>query len=105
MHDWTVLSVQFEWVESTITIKLLNRNSQEVELSVKGSKLLHIPKREDWGESSSVNEVIGPTLLENGNYYLAIEIQSGDKIELEGDDIIMPGFDSTYHISALSGGS
>lgn len=105
MHDWTILSVQFEWMESTIIIKLLNRNSQEVELLVRDSKLLHIPKQEDWGESSSVNEIIGPTLLENGNHFLAIEIQSGDKIELEGGDIIMPDFDSISHVSAVSGGS
>ena len=104
MHDWTILSVHFEWLKSAITIKLLNSKSQEVELLVEGSKLLLLPKRDDWGESSSVNEIIGPTLLENGSYYLAIEIQSGDKIELEGDNVIMPEFNSTSHITA-SGGS
>lgn len=90
MHDWTLASLMVEWVKGMVTITFKNSDSQEVLLIAEGLADLKIPKREDWGESVSVNEVEGSSSLDNGNSYIAIEIQSGDKIELEARSIYLP---------------
>lgn len=90
MHDWTIKLLKVIWKESTVIITFEDSNSHEVDLIIKGLTDLKIPKKDDWGESDSVNEIEGPILLDNGKNYLAIEIQSGDKIEIEADSISMP---------------
>ena len=90
MHDWTLVSLMVEWLTGIVRITFKNTESDEVFLVAGGLAELKVPKREDWGESVSVNEVEGPVILENGNSYLAIEIQSGDKIELEAESISLP---------------
>lgn len=90
MHDWSLVALLLEWAEGKITIILKNSASVEVRLLASGLADLKVPKREKWGESVSINEVDGPILLENGNSYLSIEIQSGDKIELEAESISLP---------------
>ena len=79
-----------EWIKGMVTITFKNSDSNQVFLVAEGLTDLKIPKREDWGESVSVNEVEGPNSLDNGNSYIAIEIQSGDKIELEARSISLP---------------
>ena len=90
MHDWTLVSLMVEWIKGMVTITFKNSDSNQVFLVAEGLTDLKIPKREDWGESVSVNEVEGPNSLGNGNSYIAIEIQSGDKIELEARSISLP---------------
>ena len=90
MHDWTLVSLMVEWIKGMVTITFKNSDSNQVFLVAEGLTDLKIPKREDWGESVSVNEVEGPNSLDNGNSYIAIEIQSGDKIELEARSISLP---------------
>ena len=90
MHDWSLVTLLLEWTEDKITITLKNGTSAEVHLVANGLAELKVPKREEWGESVSINEVDGPITLSNGNSYLSIEIQSGDKIELEAESISLP---------------
>jgi hypothetical protein len=90
MHDWTFVALMVDWLNGVVTFTFKNSSSTEVFLVAEGLADLKVPKREDWGESVSVNEVKGPMVLENGNSYLAIEIQSGDKIELEARSISLP---------------
>ncbi|EGW21444.1 hypothetical protein [Methylobacter tundripaludum] len=90
MHDWTLVSILVDWIKGIVTITFKNYKSNQVILIADGLVNLHIPKREEWGESVSINEVTGPILLSNGNYHLKLEIQSGDKIELEAKFIKMP---------------
>lgn len=90
MHDWTFVALMVDWLKGVVTFTFKNSSSTEVFLVAEGLADLKVPKREDWGESVSVNEVEGPIVLENGNSYLAIEIQSGDKIELEARSISLP---------------
>lgn len=91
MHDWTLLALMVDWVSGSVTISFRNCQSQEVFLMAEGLSDLRIPRREEWGRSVSINEVDGPVVLQNGNYYLSIEIQSGDKIEIEAKSISFPG--------------
>lgn len=90
MHDWTLVSLSIDWAEATIDITFKNGTSNQVCLVAEGLSGLRLSKREPWGESSSVNEVEGPNSLDNGNKYICIEIQSGDKIEIEAKSISVP---------------
>jgi len=90
MHDWTFVTLLVEWLKGVVTITFKNSSSNEVFLIAEGLADLRVPKREDWDESVSVNEVDGPRILENGNSYIGIEIQSGDKVEIEARSISLP---------------
>nr|WP_300311507.1 hypothetical protein [Halomonas sp.] len=90
MHDWTLLSINFEWEKGVTLINLRNPKSQEVSVVARGTKKLIIPRQEGWGPSVSINDTEGPFPLENGNLYFSLEIQSGDNIELEAKGISLP---------------
>jgi hypothetical protein len=90
MHDWSFVSLFMEWSLGKATITLKDNNSVDVFLVADGLVDLKVPKQEEWGKSISVNEINGPTVLTNGNCYIAIEIQSGDKIEIEAKSIKLP---------------
>lgn len=90
MHDWTLLSISVEWLKGSVTITFDTYENSQVTLIAEGLVKMVIPKHEEWGESVSVNKVHGPVQLENGNFHLALEIQSGDTITLEAKSIQMP---------------
>lgn len=90
MHDWTLLALMIDWAKGVVTISFMNNQSQKVFLIAEGFSDLRVPKREKWGGSVSINEVGGPKLLQNGNIYFSIEMQSGDKIEMEARSISLP---------------
>ncbi|MGZ5051436.1 MAG: hypothetical protein ACXWF8_18745 [Methylobacter sp.] len=90
MHDWTLLSIVVEWMKGIVTITFDTYEYNRVILIAEGLIELVVPKHDEWGESVSVNKVQGPVKLKNGNYHLALEIQSGDTITLEARSIQMP---------------
>ena len=90
MHDWSFVALLVEWAKGKVTITLKDSNSADVFIVADGLADLKVPKREEWGASISINEVDGPTALSNGNSYIGIEIQSGDKIEIEAESICLP---------------
>lgn len=90
MHDWTLVSLLVYWANGTVEITFKNELSKIVQVVATGVTDLHVPHREEWGPSVSVNEIDGPRLLKNGNFYLCLEIQSGDKIKLEANSISLP---------------
>ena len=96
MHDWSFVSLFMEWGIGKATITLKDNNSADVFLVADGLADLKVPRREEWGKSISVNDIIGPTALPNGNSYIVIEIQSGDRIEIEAKSISLP---NTYYSS------
>lgn len=90
MHDWTLISIVVEWAKGIVTVTFDAYEYNRVILTAEGLIELVVPKHDKWGESVSVNKVQGPVKLENGHYYLALEIQSGDTITLEARSIQMP---------------
>ncbi len=90
MHDWTLLTIVVEWMKGIVTITFDTYEFNHVILTAEGLIELVVPKHDEWGESVSVNKVCGPVQLENGNYRLELEIQSGDTITLEARSIQMP---------------
>jgi hypothetical protein len=90
MHDWTLVSIVVEWMKGIVTITFDTYEFNHVILTADGLIELIVPKHNEWGESVSVNKACGPVPLENGNYRLELEIQSGDTIILEAKSIQMP---------------
>jgi hypothetical protein len=79
-----------EWAAGIVTINFDTYEFGMVKVTGVGFVRLLVPKRDEWGESVSVNGHEGPQELCNGNQLLTINIQSGDKIELEAKSIFMP---------------
>ncbi|AOR63394.1 hypothetical protein KU73_16420 [Pectobacterium wasabiae] len=90
MHDWILLSLLIDWGKGALIIKLLNSNSEPVVIKANGVKLINIPKGDEWGESVSVNELIGLDRNSDGFERMKIEIQSGDVIEVVAEEILLP---------------
>lgn len=90
MHDWTLVSIFVEWAKGMVTISFDTYELGLAKVTATGLVSLVVPKHDEWGESESVNEYDGPNNLDNGNQYLTIEIQSGDRIEIEARYIVMP---------------
>ncbi|NOT88644.1 MAG: hypothetical protein HOP03_10710 [Lysobacter sp.] len=90
MHDWTLLSILIDWIAGTATITFRNEKSEEVRLVAEGILDIHVPKREEWGRSVSINDVIGPQCDSDGNISVELEVQSGDLIKLVARSVSMP---------------
>jgi len=88
MHDWTLIGINYTWEKKECVMKFKNCSSKIVEFTAMDVKNIHIPHVEDWGESVSVNAVIGP-IESNGALKLKIEMQSGDVISISAKSIDM----------------
>ncbi|NHZ93937.1 hypothetical protein F2P45_33825 [Massilia sp. CCM 8733] len=90
MHDWTFVSLIFDWKGARLSLSLRNSSSEIVSLIAEKVVNLSVPKRDEWGRSVSVNEVTGPTLQPDGTEVLRIEMQSGDIIEITAGSFVLP---------------
>lgn len=84
MHDWTLVSIAFDWAEGVATTTVRNPQGQSAELILRGVTRLNAPRIREWGPSSSVNRVNGPIKQPNG-VTVEIEMQSGDVIVVNGE--------------------
>jgi hypothetical protein len=91
MHDWSLISIVFEWPSGILNLSFRYGEGHNALLSAINVVELLVPKREEWGPSVSVNEVTGPFMLANGNHRLLIEMQSGDIIQIEAKNFTLPG--------------
>jgi hypothetical protein len=60
MHDWTLVSIGFEWETGKAILSCRNLDSQLVNIVGKNVTDLHVPHVREWGPSVSINEVHGP---------------------------------------------
>lgn len=90
MHDWTLISILFEWGNARAVLKFRRRGNEAVEITAEGVSKLHIPQINEWGPSVSVNHTQGPTASGAGDQNLCIEMQSGDVIEITATSFIFP---------------
>ncbi len=91
MHDWVLIDIVVNWESGEIIIRLDHHKGRD-EIVAKNFSNFIIPKKNEWGESVHVNGTIGPTLLDNKNYQFSIEMQSGDILLLEAQEILLPKF-------------
>lgn len=89
MHDWTLLSVQFDWEAGRVTAEFLDGKGSRM-LVADGVQALQIPRRLEWGPSISVNAT-SRALFPTGTSVLKIEMQSGDVIEINAEAFKMSG--------------
>ncbi len=82
MHDWTLLSILFEWKSGRVTLAFRTDGSQSVKLMAHGVAELHVPRFNEWGPSVSVNKVLGPSDCASGRREVEIEMQSGDRVRI-----------------------
>jgi hypothetical protein len=82
MHDWTLVSILFEWKSGCVTLEFRTDRSNSAKLTANGVSELHVPRLNDWGPSVSVNGVFGPSADPSGRRQLEVEMQSGDRIRI-----------------------
>jgi hypothetical protein len=89
MHDWTLRSLKVDWETGEVRLCV---DSPSGHTSVRAFDLydLRVPRAQAWGPSVSVNKVDGPSPQEGGRVHLAIEMQSGDLIQIVARSIEMP---------------
>lgn len=89
MHDWTLMEILVDWAAARVEINFLDNKSTRQKIIADGVIELNVPRHCEWGESLSVNEVKGPQIREIG-FFILIEMQSGDGIELLAKSIVLP---------------
>jgi hypothetical protein len=89
MHDWTLLSVLFEWKAGQATLSLRSHEGDRV-LVAHSVVDFHVSQFKEWGPSVSVNEVKGPFTTDQGLQSIEIEMQSGDIIKIIAASFEMP---------------
>jgi hypothetical protein len=89
MHDWTLLSVLFEWRDARVVV-LFKSDVGEEQLVAVSVVDLHVPQFKEWRQSVSVNSVRGPLATESGRQSIEIEMQSGDVIRIVASSFEMP---------------
>jgi hypothetical protein len=89
MHDWTLLSIAIDWKTGAVALHLASSAGQ-TELRAEDMREIRIPRAQPWGPSVSINTVDGPNPHDEGLLRLAIEIQSGDLIEIVARSFKMP---------------
>ena len=82
MHDWTLVSILFEWKSGCVTLEFKTHRSNSAKLTANGVSELHVPRLNDWGPSASVNGVLGPSDGPSGRREFEVEMQSGDRIRI-----------------------
>lgn len=81
MHDWTLLSLEFYWLTGTLVFRLQSPDGPR-NLTASGVSELTIPRKLPWGQSASINTVTGPIMSTDGTSKLAVEMQSGDTLQI-----------------------
>jgi hypothetical protein len=90
MHDWSLISIHIDWIQSNLKVQLRNNQSEDVTLIAEKFKNFHIANHNEWGKSISINQILDFSILENGYSRIIIEIQSGDLFEIEAKKITLP---------------
>jgi hypothetical protein len=90
LHDAVLGRVVVEWQSATATLVLesCEKPSRRVAVSATGVRSLVLPRREPWGQGgvTLVNDM-QQTPTSDGGVRLEIEMQSGDRIEIEAREI------------------
>lgn len=97
LHDWTLVSILFEWKSGCVTLEFRTHGSNSAKLTAHSASELHVPRLNEWGPSVSVNKMVGPLDRGSGHRELEIEMQPGERIR-----IVAASFDFP-HMANLEG--
>jgi hypothetical protein len=90
MHDWTLLSILYEWKAARVTLSLRTEGPEQLLIVADGVSHLHIPQTKPWGPSVSVNKLHELPASSDKGRKLEIEMQSGDVIQIEAEIFNFP---------------
>lgn len=90
IHDWSLISIHIDWIQSNLAVHLKNNQYEDVTLIAEKFKSFHIANNTEWGKSISINQILDFSISENGHSRIIIEIQSGDLFEIEAEKITLP---------------
>ena len=90
MHDWSLISINIDWLESKLIVSFKNNQSENSYLICEKFIAFNISKKDEWGSSISINGILDFKKLGNGNFHIKFEIQSGDLCEIEAEKITLP---------------
>jgi hypothetical protein len=83
----SLLDLSLQWGKTSTLTARFRGHAHHIVLTVLDVKLLHCPHESPWGPSVSVNDVRSTAGSGTGLYRIAIEIQSGDTILVEGNAV------------------
>ncbi len=89
MHDYTLMNIDINWLNSYIKIFVKNYESKIIVINCKNFKKFDISKFEEWGKSNSINEITPNLVEEKICIELVIEMQSGDLINISAENIFL----------------
>ncbi len=90
MHDWTLVTIHFDWKSGETRVDFLNEHSDLVSLFTNQTIELYAPRINDWGSSVSVLNISSIAFLENGKNKIEIQMQSGDIIKIVANTFVFP---------------
>src|SRR5271169_3216526 len=88
LHDATFLSLDLNWRSGELSCNLRIHGDTVVRLVAHGLTFLKCPRQFPWGPSVSVNYA-RVNKAENGRVFLIMEMQSGDVIEADLEDVAL----------------
>lgn len=93
LHDAVLTSMTLRWEDGStdLVVRPVSRAPHDVTLRLTGVTRLMCPRLAPWGFSLHINRVDGPIKLDETRQQLQIEMQSGDMIEIDYEDLaILP---------------
>lgn len=91
MHDWTLVSIYFDWIAKCAEMRFLDSSSSPRVLQFVGVSTLTLDRSEHWGPSNSVNELTLNSNKNGGGIILGLEMQSGGDIIVSADSCTLDG--------------
>lgn len=78
-HDSRLTRIEMDWTSGHLVLRAVSHRAT-LDLVAEATCHLVVPRSLPWGWSESINEVRGPSPIENGLWRLEVEMQSGDVI-------------------------
>lgn len=88
LHDATVRAIEVDWPGHSLRVHLVGPGGP-VTTAARGLPLLHAPRHEPWGPSTSVLAAVGPDQRPDGVTRLLLQVQSGDELLIEAEEIVL----------------
>jgi hypothetical protein len=91
LHDAVLASMTIRWEDgrTDLVVRPVSVTPHDVTLRLTGVTRLMWPRQAPWGFSLHINRVDGPIKLDETTQQLQIEMQSGDTIEIDYQDLVI----------------
>lgn len=90
LHDWTLVSIEIDWSAGRVQLGFRPPQGGLAYLIARDFLKIEVPRRQEWGPSSSVMSHVGPRECGDGLRSMSILIQTGDSVEITAREIQLP---------------